>query len=188
MSDESDAQMLSRFSRCWCEVESAVRVYFCGVIFNRSDVPDLVQKTAICAFRKFRQFDETQSFRAWVMGIACYEALGYIRDHARSKVVYNSEISEKVGEALEAENEVVHRREALLRRTMAELGDKERLMLRLHYREGKPLAEVARRLGMAEGTLRTALCRLRMKMREMILKLERQDDGRDEEDDHGDAF
>ena len=78
MSEESEVQMLSRFSRCWCEVESAVRVYFCGVIFNRSDVPDLVQRTAICAFRKFRQFDASQSFRAWVMGIACYEALGYI--------------------------------------------------------------------------------------------------------------
>ena len=176
MNDESEMQMLSRFSRCWCEVESAVRVYFCGVIFNRSDVPDLVQRTAICAFRKFRQFDETQSFRAWVMGIACYEALGYIRDHARSKVVYNSEISEKVGEAMEAESETRHRREELLRRTMAELSEKERTMLRLHYREGKPLAEVALRLGMAEGTLRTALCRLRMKMREMILEMERKEE------------
>jgi RNA polymerase sigma-70 factor (ECF subfamily) len=176
MSDEGEIQMLSRFSRLWCEVESAVRVYFCGVIFNKSDVPDLVQRTAICAFRKFGQFDESQSFRAWVMGIACYEALGYIRDHARSRVVYNSEISEKVGEAMEAENETRHRREELLRRTMAELSDKERLMLQLHYHDGKPLAEVARRLGMAEGALRTALCRLRVKMREMILEMERKEE------------
>lgn len=172
---ESEAAMIARFSRCWCEAEGAVRAYFSGVIFNRADIPDLLQCTAICAFKKFASYDPARPFRAWVLGIACYKALGYIRDHGRTKVVFNSEVSELAGMAVAQEREENNRRLALLNRAMAELPEQSRMILKMHYHQKIPLADVAATLGMNEGALRTALCRLRGKIREMILQYERQE-------------
>ena len=172
---ETEAQFIARFSECWCEVESAVKLYFSGTIFNRADIPDLVQRTAICAFRKFAQFDPKQSFRAWVMGIACYEALGYMRDCGRAKVVFNSEVTDTLTAAVAAEEHTSDRREALLARAIQTLPEQSQLILKLHYQEREPLESIANKMGIAEGTLRTALCRLRMKIRDLILKLEKEE-------------
>ncbi len=180
MTFENETQLITSFSNNWIEVEAAVKIYFSGVIFNKSDVPDLVQRTAICAFRKYSAFDPAKSFRAWVMGIACYEALAYMRDHRREKVVFNSEVSDVIAAVTQQEEEAVNHRSQLLRKVMTMLPEQSRMILDLHYRQRLPLEQVAARLGMGEGALRTALCRLRVKMREMILDLERRDDSGEE--------
>jgi len=76
----------------------------------------------------------------------------------------------QVDEALEDESEEQLRR---LTQAMEKLNADERALLTLHYREEKPLAEVAFILGMTESNAKVKLHRIRKKLYIIIKQEER---------------
>jgi len=174
--NDVSSQMIAEFSRNWCQCESAVRLYFTTVMRqNPSDVPDLVQRTAIAAFRKFGTYDRARSFKAWILGFACYEALARKRDFARSREYTDSEaVNDAVAEDASAQQERQYRHR-LLHRAMERLQPKERQILNMQYVERRKMADIAAMMKMNEGALRTCLSRLRDKLRGIMMALEQED-------------
>ena len=69
----------SEFSRLVREFGLPVRSFIHARIQNTADAEDLAQETFIAAFRGLAKFDTTQSFEAWLIGIARHRVLGHFR-------------------------------------------------------------------------------------------------------------
>lgn len=167
-------ERLESFSKYWLDTEPAIKLYLHNVIFNASDVPDVLQRVALCAFRKFDSFDRTKSFQGWVIGIAKFEVLGYLRDHGRRNEVVDSEVVERVRENMDDWNDAMRREHEDRVDQLCELLEtmpvKTRELVRLRYYEGLSFLEIGKRFGMSEGAVRTALSRIVLLLRNRVRK------------------
>ena len=163
---------LEQFTLLWSSAEQVIRLYLNSVIYNRSDAQDLLQRTALCAFRKFKNYNAEQPFQAWVYGIAKYEVLSYFRSLGRNHEITDSEISERLVENIEDQSERLAQEEedrnALLEKLLREIPPKAQELIRLRFFENLGYDEIARRFNTNEGAVRTAVSRIIAKMREMV--------------------
>jgi RNA polymerase sigma-70 factor (ECF subfamily) len=71
------------FSRLVREFGLPVRSFIHARVQNSADAEDLAQETFIAAFRGLARFDISQSFEAWLIGIARHRVLGHFRSSDR---------------------------------------------------------------------------------------------------------
>lgn len=73
----------ARFSLLVREFGLPVRSFIHARIRNSADAEDVAQETFIAAYRGLAKFDTTQSFEAWLIGIARHRVLGHFRSADR---------------------------------------------------------------------------------------------------------
>lgn len=151
------------FCGLWQEAESSLFAFIRMMNPNTSDLDDIVQETAMTAFRKFATYDAAKSsFATWVRGIAKFEVLNRRRSYARSKVMFSSETLDLVAETVEqTEEEEADERLGLLKRCMADLPEDQKRMLELKYVHGRSSEEIGQIMGISAGNARIRLMRLR---------------------------
>ena len=142
-----------------------------GFTGNRESADDLTQEIFLKAYLALPRFRFGSTFGTWLYRIA----VNHIRDfHRKGRKV--KEVSlEAVGEpaaadasrALENEREN-ERRRSLVRRELAKLPEKYRIVLTLRDVEGLPYEEIARILRLSPGTLDSRLHRARKMLRKKV--------------------
>ncbi|MCG8586463.1 MAG: sigma-70 family RNA polymerase sigma factor [Pirellulales bacterium] len=110
--------------------------------------------------RKFDDYDDSQSFVAWALGVARLEVLKHRRKHATDKHIFSDEVVEKVEAAYVrlAEDDTDRRR--ALKSCLEESEPRDRELLRLRYSEDLTPAEIAPHWDMTPGALRVLLYRV----------------------------
>jgi len=157
---------------------------------DRETAAEVVQETFLALWRRARQFDaEAGSLGGWLLGIGRNQAIDRLRSEARrpqplrpSAAAQANENGRGAGDGLEWANtrlaapsadeppEWLDRRwlRALLRTTLSEMQPDEREVLVLAYDHGLSQSEIAERLGVPIGTVksrtRRALLRLRARL------------------------
>ena len=77
--------------------EPAIRTFVRRLVPTRSDAADVMQDVALVLWRKFREFDEhSGGFRGWAFGVARYQALTWLRDKARNRLVLADDVLQAV--------------------------------------------------------------------------------------------
>jgi RNA polymerase sigma-70 factor (ECF subfamily) len=158
------------FETHWRRSEPRVRAFLASSCSDGALVLDLVQETALAAWRKRDQFDPDRDFLAWVIGMARFVLLRNRRDLARRRVFLAPELVEQLAEQLVTETAVLDTRQAALAVCREQLGEPAQRLLALRLGEELPLAEVAKRLGRTHGAVRTAFSRVRDWLRACIEK------------------
>lgn len=120
---------------------------------SAADGDDILQEVYLTAFRKFSQLREEDSFKPWLLAIARSKC----RDHYR-RLAARSEVS------LEAAGTLIHtagrrgpERLDAVWETLEQLGPRDREVLLLCFRDELPQSEIARRLGIPLGTVKSRL-------------------------------
>jgi len=166
-----DNIVLEQFTKQWSTSERVIRLYLNSVIYNREDAQDILQRVALCAYRKFNEYDKSQPFQGWVFGIAKFEVLGYFRNKGRNPEVIDSEISERLADNMEDQSEIISRedeeRRERLEKLLTQLPPKARELIRLRFFENREYDDIARCLDTNEGAVRTAISRIIVKLRSM---------------------
>lgn len=126
---------------------------------------DVVQQTALIAYRKIGFLFPEVDFGTWLKGIARREALSERRKSARLRPVLE-EILEAVyddptPEALAPEREA-------LKECLKRLQGNAAAILTAHYFEGEKLTDIARQQGLNGNTVRTVLHRARLVLEECV--------------------
>lgn len=120
-------------------------------ISSKHDADDVLQETRLAAFRGFDPSMDRERFRVWIIGIARHKCADHFRK--RTDFVPLDEVPEDglvmsrmglVGASPVAE-------------TLEELGENDREILKLHYFEDMKVSEIAKTLGIAEGTVKSRL-------------------------------
>lgn len=136
---------------------------------SRETAEDLTQETFLTAYRH-RDACRLATARPWLCRIAANKARDHLKSAARQHELLAEDPAEACrGEAPSAEEEALARLSAeALHRAVGQLHEPYLLAAQLHFLEGLPPGEVARRLGRPLKTVHTQLDRARKKMRDAL--------------------
>lgn len=124
-------------------------------------VEDVLQETFVAVWRGARRYQPEGRAEAWLWGIARRQAALWVRRH-----VYLQPPPEPPAEPLVESDEADEAATRLdLAAALAALGPADRSLVQLLYVEDRPVAEVAARLRLAEGTVKSRAHRVRRLLR-----------------------
>jgi RNA polymerase sigma-70 factor (ECF subfamily) len=145
----------------------AVRVAY-SVVRQRQDAEDVAQQALVRAYRHFRRLRDRDRFRAWLVRTTWRLALDCKRDHQRRALREHraAVLAPPVGNA---ETEALATdRAARLWAAIDALPGRLRLVIVLAAIEGHTMSEVARLLGLPEGTVKSRLFEARQRLAERL--------------------
>lgn len=125
------------------------------------DAEDILQNCYMTAYQKFPQLKSPSSFKAWVLTIARNQCNDYFRTQAKRMEIPLNEVSETIlsyGRHGKTTCTAVSD-------TLDLLGDEARQILYLSYWKQMPQAEIAQRLNIPVGTVKSRLYAAKQKFR-----------------------
>lgn len=112
--DEKESRSHELFLTLFTANEPAIRAYVRRLVPTRQDSADVMQGIALVLWRKFEELHAPAGFRPWAFGIARYEALGWLRDKARNRLVLAEDVLDVVAdESARQESRLDAQRDAL---------------------------------------------------------------------------
>ena len=120
---------------------------------SKTDADDILQEIFFTAFQKFPQLIKKDSFKAWIISIARNKCNDYYRKKALQYEIPIDELTE---------SELSDGRHGIsvittVRETLDLLGDKDKQILYLYFWKELPQAEIAKRLNIPVGTVKSRL-------------------------------
>ena len=161
-------QQQIRFTMLWTDAQPSVNRYVASLIREPWDVRDVMQNTSMALLRKFSEYDPSQPFLAWALGVAKFEVLGHRRDVARNRLVNNSELLDQYTQVWSEIAPRLDDESASLRDCMRELKARSRQVVELRYAENKPSNEIGDQLGLTAANVRAILKRTREILRRCV--------------------
>ncbi len=154
------------------EARADLNHYIYSSIPNRSDSEDVLQEVCLKIWKSKDQYRTGSNFRAWAFTIARYTILDFRKRHATGRVIY---LDAEAVRAL-ADEMVIARQDPgswhaysdALAACITQLGERLSRTLKLHYKDGFSMADLAEREGMSESSLKQLLYRTRIKVRECV--------------------
>jgi RNA polymerase sigma-70 factor (ECF subfamily) len=156
------------FTRHWTKAQPVVAGYISSLVPDFLEAEDLLQEVAVVLLRKFDDYDPGRPFVAWALGIAKLEVLSNRRSHARSFLSYRPDVLETVTEVCAEMAPELEFRASALRECLKQVRGRDGELVKLRYEESLKPGEIAARLGMAAGTVRVVLSRIRASLQECI--------------------
>jgi RNA polymerase sigma-70 factor (ECF subfamily) len=151
------------------------RVY--GFVLRRLRDPSLAEETVVDVFvelwKNAGRFRGESRVTTWIFGIAHFKCLAASRAARRSKrsavVSTEAEILEALPDPLDAEDALAAReRVSQVKAALLILPEGQRKVVELAFLEGLGYGEIAARLGVAEGTVKTRISRARSMLRRLL--------------------
>lgn len=136
------------------EHRSTLYYVSCGLLKNRDDQDDAVQECIHKALRKRESLREDKYFKTWITRILINECYNVLRRKKREIPMEEMQVAPPVG----AEYGLFH--------SVTELPEKLRLPIILHYLEGYATKDVAKILGVPEGTVKSRLKKARVLLKQ----------------------
>ncbi|HEU4463689.1 MAG TPA: sigma-70 family RNA polymerase sigma factor [Gemmatimonadota bacterium] len=144
------------------------RVYAIALRFAREPdiAEEIVQDAFVRAWRSLPSFNGNSRLSTWLHSVAVNAALDRVRTRQRAEGRIDRDVdldryAGEIGRAMPAAD-------VDLERAVAALPDGAREVVILHYFEGYPCAEIAGRLGVVEGTVKSQLHRARQLLKEAL--------------------
>uniref|UniRef100_A0A7C3A927 RNA polymerase sigma factor n=1 Tax=Thermorudis sp. TaxID=1969470 RepID=A0A7C3A927_9BACT len=131
----------------------------------RDAVEDVLQETFIGVWRNARTFKGDGEVSAWLWGIVRRQTAMWLRKHGRSEAELDVDTRGEEDLAIAVSKKVDLER-ALA--TLGTAGNEYRELVRLLWEEGYSVAEVASRLGIPEGTVKSRINRLRRRLQRAL--------------------
>lgn len=124
-----------------------------------ADAEDAVGEAVLLAWQAFPKLKNRQSARCWLLKITVNCAYGQRRKQRR--VIYLDDLSQTEGSVPPPEP-------SGLWDTVLRLPEDQRLVIMLYYYEDLPVAEIAKTLGVPQGTVKSRLSRGRERLRTLL--------------------
>lgn len=119
----------------------------------RADAEDVLQEVYILAYERFSQLKNQDSFKAWLISIARNKCNDYFRRQAGVMEIPLEVLEEK--QLTDSRFGVAEGN--MVQETLEKLGDKDKQILYLYYWKELPQAEIAKRLDVPLGTVKSRL-------------------------------
>lgn len=133
------------------------------VVGHREDAEDLVQEVFLAAYQYLDSFDVERPFGPWLMRIVLNRGANLRRSRARRETEPETDGVSGAPSALE-ESERTEAREQLVR-AMAQLSERQRLIVTLFDVDGRTSTEIGEMLDLSAGTVRWHLHEARQRLR-----------------------
>lgn len=150
-----------RFLQLLLPIQPGLHSYLRTLILNRTDAEDVLQAAAAVMWEKFDDFQPGTRFDRWAYQIVHLQALCYLTDCKRSKLVFSEKLLALLADQAATQSESTNETMAALDACMQRLPERDRELLRLRFGPaGGTNRNVARALGRSEGAVSRALSQL----------------------------
>lgn len=160
--DDLEREFEARIADC---STLAFRVAF-SVVRQQQDAEDVAQEAFVRAHRSFGKLRNRESFRAWLVRTTWRLALDHRRGEQRRLARHSAHAISTI--QLPADAVGAAERAAALWEAIDALPEKLRITIVLSAIEGHDHAEVARLLGVPEGTVKSRLYHARQRLQERL--------------------
>ncbi len=168
--DPENPQIHEQFLTLFTANEAAIRAYVRRLVPTRHDAADVMQAVSLVLWKKFRELDQPDGFRKWSFGVARYEALAWLRDKARDRLVLSEDVLHTVAnESVQDEERLSAQREAL-ESCLEKLPREQRTKILAAYAPDAAIQEVARQSGRTVAAFYQWLHRMRVQLLECTRK------------------
>ncbi|WDI43826.1 sigma-70 family RNA polymerase sigma factor [Bremerella sp. P1] len=133
-------------------VQPKLRAYIRSLVYNPSDVDDILQNVAVAAIENADKCDPNRSIDAWVFGIAKNKVLKYLERSKRQKLTFSTEVVEALTESASNEDNQAELLESL-QSCLDKLDNDKRDMLVRRHRSGVTAREIAREFGYSDSKI-----------------------------------
>ena len=157
----SEIESRMRLVSLWTRHQRQIFAYIHALVPRRHDADDLLQETSVVVCQKFDEFTEGTDFVAWACQIAFWQIRAARQKFARSKVVFNQDIVDKMAAQFVQLTHEVDERHAALGKCLEKLHPRDRELLLIRYERGNGVQEAAQRTGRTMEAAYRALNRLR---------------------------
>ena len=153
---------MTEFEMLLGQVKKSVEYFVKCKISPIEDAQDILQETYLTAYQRFDQLKDRNAFKAWILSIARNKC----NDHFRQKAAV-LEIPLEDAEEYSADDGRMGIVEVLaVREHLEKLADKEKEILYLYFWKQMPQEEIAKKLGIPVGTVKSRLYVAKQKFRE----------------------
>lgn len=147
------------------------------IALNEEDALDIAQNTFVRLVEKIGDFRGEGEFRSWLAAIAAREAINHLRRPSRREEAMSPETFEEIADspAAEARGDPrarldAEQRRGLVEQAMKRLAPQQRAVFALRFMEDMGPKEIANRLGLPAGQVRSQLNRAIARIREVLAK------------------
>ena len=155
--------------RVWERYGTLVHTYCVRAIGDRDLAADCVQETFVSAWRSRERFDPTRgNLAGWLIGIARHRVHDAFRARARSPLPHAAPSGEEIGTPAHGaeRDELVER--LLVADALSTLPPRARQVLELAFYADLSQSEIAARLGLPLGTVKSDMRRALLRLRDVI--------------------
>jgi len=141
------------FERLLAEHRTSAERYVRFRLSSLSDADDVLQEVYLTAYHRFEQLKNKDAFKAWLISIARSKCSDYFREKAAQlEIPLDVLETQSLSESRHGFTE-----QATVRETLGLLGDKDKQILYLFFWKNLPQAEIAKRLSIPVGTVKSRL-------------------------------
>jgi RNA polymerase sigma-70 factor (ECF subfamily) len=159
--DVNDASH-DRFLRLYVEHEEALRCFLLTLLPGREEAREVMQGVAVVLWRKFGSLSAPDDFRRWAFGVARLEALTFIRDRQRDRLVFDEEVMNLLADESDDQADAYAAEREALDECLGKLAPAQRKLLEAAYDPGARMDELAVALGRTPMSFYKALHRIRL--------------------------
>ena len=141
------------FEELFLSCKPAIERYVYYKISSKSDAEDILQETAVSAFKNMGEIKNPESFKSWILKIAANKCNDFYRVLAKRYEIPLDEITDNII----SKNRYGISETEVVRETLSNLADKDKEILFLYYFKNKPQAEIAELLKIPVGTVKSRL-------------------------------
>ena len=172
MDKEFFLKQRKELTKNWMTSQRSIRIFINTVVYNKSDVEDLLQEVACLVAEKYDEYDSTRPFLPWAIGIAKIKIAEFYRRQKREMALKAGQFSDSLSEACIRSHQQSHPYLTGLEHCLKELDAKSRKLLMFRYSEDLSAVRIAEKLNTSPGSVRVMLNRIRNRLRHCIqLKL-----------------
>jgi len=158
--DSEDSRQI-RFLKLYTANELAIRAYVRTLVPSRDDVEEVMQEVAVVLWKKFADYPTGEDFRKWAFAVSRYEALAWLRDRARDRLVFNQDVLDLIAKEAEVRSDYHQRQREALDRCLEKLPQPQRELVQQAYRPGTRIDQLAEHRGQSAMSLYKLLQRIR---------------------------
>ena len=151
-----EGSAVDEFESLLAQNKNAVERWVYAKMSNPADAEDILQDTYFSAYRSFSTLRSKTAFLPWILGIAKRKCADWYRSRARNKEILVDSFPERIEFGAE---------DSAFEETMEALPEKDRMMLRLFYRDMLSQKEISAQLKIPEGTVKSRMNAARTRFR-----------------------
>lgn len=141
-------------------VQPRLRAYIRMMIFNPSDVGDVLQETVAAGWEHYDQYDPARPFDAWMMGIARNRIHEYQRDQKKHAHPLNQDVLDLIESEADDLDETTTQIEEALESCLSKLSAEDYQLIQTRYERAESNRQASKLLGLSESTVSRALSRI----------------------------
>jgi RNA polymerase sigma-70 factor (ECF subfamily) len=168
--DPENPQVHEQFLTLFTANEPAIRAYARRLVPTRHDAGDVMQAVSLVLWKKFHELDQPDGFRKWAFGVARYEALAWLRNKVRDRLVLADDVLQTVARESARDEERLSAQRDALESCLGKLPTQQRTEILAAYAPSVAIQEVARQSGRTVAAFYQWLHRMRVQLLECTRK------------------